>query len=625
VGEAVSRAAAVLGAAARCAGGQAGLGEALEGLGPSFVKAGQTLATRPDLVGEAVAAELSRLQATAAPFPSAEALAILEEELGQPLGVLFRELSPEPVAAASLGQVYRGVTRDGRAVAVKVQRPGALAQVRTDLALLTAVLRAVRGAVGMSRDLTPLAEEVGAALCGELDYEAEARNLREFSASLRGQPGVVVPEPLEELSTCRVLTLEWVEGRGVQELTRLAAGAGGEGATEGLSAGESSASGRPVTGDAIKAAERARIDLLRLVNMGVDSSLFQLLESGIMHGDPHPGNLLLTEAGELAYLDLGQLFRVDSDTRAALLACIVHLALGNCRALVAALDRLGLFKPEMSQTELEADLEQELSQRGPRSWTQFRSLAGILGRLGVKYKFLLPPSYTILLRSLGTLEGVALSVDSEFEMVKAAVPYAINRLLAMDSGEVASILAEALPEDVSALATVVEKVASAEVDTEAFSALPCALQPAASDVGSLGQGLHSQRPNLVSRLQRLDLPGLIKELDRRGSEDGLGFLSSAVAVVAASIACAGSIIGTGTGRAPRRGGQAAGLARGLAGTYAKQVWGRLSDASVRRFIMQTALKCFRQLWQRAIIRPSQKLAASVIGVLRRDPAKASMS
>ena len=276
-----------------------------------------------------------------------------------------------------------------------------------------------------------------------------------------------------------------------------------------------------------------------------------------------------------------------------------------------------MFKPEMNRTELEADLQQELSERGPRSWTQFRSLAGILGRLGVKYKFLLPPSYTILLRSLGTLEGVALSVDSEFEMVKAAVPYSLNRLLAMDSGEVASILAEALPEDVSALATVVEKVASAEVDTEAFSALPCALQPAASDVGNLGQGLHPQRPSLTGRLQRIDLPDLIKELDRRGSDDGLGFLSSAVAVAAASIAC--------TGRAPRRGGQAAGLARGLAVAYARQVWGRLSDASVRRFAIQTVLKCFRQLWQRAIIRPLQKLAASVLGILRRGPLKASMA
>ena len=597
----------MLGAAARWAGGLEGLCEALEGLGPSFVKAGQTLATRPDVVGAAAAEELGRLQSGAAPFSSSVACGILEEELGGPPHEVFKDLSPEPVAAASLGQVYRGTTRDGRAVAVKVQRPGALAQVRTDIALLAGALRALRGAAGMSRDLTPLAEEVGSALCGELDYVQEARNLREFSTSLRGHPDVVVPQPLEELSTSRVLTMEWVDGQGLQELARLAAG-------------KPSTSGRPPTDG--EAAGRARSDLLRLVDLGVDSSLYQLLESGVLHGDPHPGNLLLTKDGRLAYLDLGQVLRVDPETRSALLACIVHLALGNSRALVAALDRLGLLKPETSRGALELDLRRELAAGGERSWAKFRSLASILGRLGVKYKFLLPPSYTVLVRSLGTLEGVALAADSEFEMVRAAVPYAVKRLLAMESGEVASILAETLPEDTESLATVVEKLSSVGVGEEAFSALPRALK--AGDVSARGAGQDSPRQDLGIKLQRLDLPSLVSELDRRGAEEGLDFLSSAAATVAASLAC--SLLPTGPSAgaaADARRPQSLRPARALVGRFMKQVLGSLSVCPVRHFALQAARKFALQLWQRLVQRPARKFRAAVLGLLRLRPLAAS--
>jgi len=573
------------------------------------VKAGQTLATRPDVVGAAAAEELGRLQSGAAPFPSAVARGILEEELGCPPQEVFRDLSPEPVAAASLGQVYRGTTQDGRAVAVKVQRPGAPAQVRTDIALLAGALRALRGAVGMTRDLAPLAEEMGAALRGELDYVQEARNLREFATSLRGHPNVVVPQPLEELSTSRVLTLEWVDGQGLQELARRAAG-------------EPSASGSCPPGG--EAAERARSDLLHLIDLGVDCSLYQLLESGVLHGDPHPGNLLLTEDGRLAYLDLGQVLRVDPETRSALLACIVHLALGNCEALVAALDRLGLLKPETSRKALEVDLRKELAARGERSWAKFRSLASILGRLGVKYKFLLPPSYTVLVRSLGTLEGVALAADSEFEMVRAAVPYAVKRLLAMESSEVASILAEALPEDTEALATVIEKLSSIGVGEEAFSALPRALKAAEFNVNSTGEGPPHQHLGL--KLQRLDLPSLVSELDRRGAEEGLNFLSSAAATVAASLACSLLSIGPAAGgTAEVRRSQTLRPATVLTGSFTKQVLGSLSVSSVRHFALLAAQKFVLQLWQRLVRRPARKFAAAMLELLRLRPRAVSLA
>ena len=442
----------------------------------------------------------------------------------------------------------------------------------------------------MTRDLAPLAEEMGAALSKELDYIQEARNLREFATSLRGHPDVMVPQPLEELSTSRVLTLEWVDGQGLQELARRAAG-------------EPSGSGRSPTGG--DAAERARSDLLRLVDLGVDCSLYQLLESGVL-------------------LDLGQVFRVDPETRSALLACIVHLALGNSGGLVAALDRLGLLKPETSREALEADLRRELAARGERSWAKFRSLASILGRLGVKYKFLLPPSYTVLVRSLGTLEGVALAADSEFEMVRAAVPYAVKRLLAMESGEVASILAEALPEDTEALATVVEKLSSIGVGEEAFSALPRALKAAEFGVDSTGEG--PPRQDLGLKLQRLDLPSLVSELDRRGAEEGLNFLSSAAATVAASLTC--SLLSTGPAA-----GDAAGVSRSqtlrpatvLAGSFTKQVLGSLSVSPVRHFALLAAQKFVLQLWQCLVRRPARKFVAAFLEILRLRPRAVSLA
>jgi aarF domain-containing kinase len=367
-------------------------------------------------------------QDNVAPFSNAAAFAILDQELARPAAEVFSSLSDDPVASASLGQVYKGVLRPewgGHTVAVKVQRPGAAASIALDFRVLRQTIGVVQRAAGLERDLRGLTDEVGTALQGECDFRNEAANAAAFGRAHAGLPFVLVPRVVEELTSRRVLVSQWVDGRSPTQL---------------------------LAGRAADVAGADAAGILSMVRMGIQCSLAQLLVTGCMHGDPHSGNLLLARDGRLCYLDFGLIVRVSPQHRQAMMAALVHLGLGEWRRLVGDLAELDLLKPGTDQAALAEDLRAEFSavlasapeadggggalqaQQLPllslqSSSLSFSTLAGVLFRVAFKYRFLLPSYFPLVVRSVSSLEGVALSIDPGFKLVSAGMPVVLNQLL----------------------------------------------------------------------------------------------------------------------------------------------------------------------------------------------------
>lgn len=248
------------------------------------------LLSRPDVLPPEFLRELEKLQDRLPPFPTDQALAVIEAEYGRPASEVFAYISDTPVAAASLGQVFRATLMDGSDVAVKVQRPGVVSSISLDVLILRQLAGEVRRWGKLNTDLPALIDEWAASLFKELDYRAEAANGMKFKELYSHLEGVYVPTMHTALTTRRVLVMEWVQG----ERLRTAYAASGGGSTPPAA---SAAAARTLTAGSQ--------DDLRLVEVGVRCSLEQLLEYGYYHADPHPGNLLRTEDGKLAYIDFG--------------------------------------------------------------------------------------------------------------------------------------------------------------------------------------------------------------------------------------------------------------------------------------------------------------------------------
>lgn len=388
------------------------LRDVLIDLGPAFVKIGQAVSARPDAVPPVYCAELEKLQDRIPPFDNATAMRILEEELGAPPRTVFSELSPDTIAAASLGQVYRGRLREsGREVAVKVQRPGVAAAIGLDTYILRRVAVYVRSARKLNSDLPALLDEWAASLFKELDYRNEAANGTRFRELYSHMEGIYVPEMDHKHTTRRVLVMEWVEGE------RLRSGSGGYG-------------------------QLGSEQDLALVDVGVRCSLEQMLEEGFYHADPHPGNLLKTADGRLAYLDFGMMGEVDADIRRGLIRATLHLTNREYAALADDFITLG-FLPKGSNKEevvpaLTGVFQQALA--GGVSNLSFGDLGTNLGQTMYKYQFRIPPYYTLLVRSLSVLEGIALASDPKYKVLRAAYPWVARRLLTDESPELRDTL-----------------------------------------------------------------------------------------------------------------------------------------------------------------------------------------
>jgi predicted unusual protein kinase regulating ubiquinone biosynthesis (AarF/ABC1/UbiB family) len=368
-------------------------------LGPAFIKAGQALSTRPDIVPPVLLEELSRLQDQLPAFPSDLARACIAEDLGGSVEELYGSLEAEPISAASLGQVYRGTLKDGRSVAVKVQRPGLREQITLDLYIVRNIAGWLKANIGFIRsDLVALIDELGKRVFEEMDYCNEADNAERFAILHSHNKHIAVPAIYRSLTSRRVLTMEWIEG---VKLTRL---------------------------EAVKA---MGVNPDELVQIGVNCSLQQLLEHGFFHADPHPGNLLALADGRLAYLDFGMMSEVSRSSRTGLIRAVVHLVNRNFDALSHDFVTLGFLAEEVDLKPIVPAFEEVFGQAIELgvSRMDFKAVTDDLSGVMYRFPFQVPPYYALIIRSLITLEGIALSVDRNFKILGAAYPYFARRLL----------------------------------------------------------------------------------------------------------------------------------------------------------------------------------------------------
>ncbi|KAL5208797.1 hypothetical protein ABZP36_033232 [Zizania latifolia] len=399
-------------------------------LGPTFVKVGQSLSTRPDIIGSDISEALAELHENVPPFPREDAMKIIEGEFELPVSHIFSYISDEPVAAASFGQVYQGRTVDGALVAIKVQRPNLLPSVLRDVYILCLGLAFVRKVAKRKSNIALYADELGKGFVGELDYNIEAANVTKFLEFHSRYSFMLVPKVLKQFTRKRVLTMEWVYGENPTELLSLSKG---------------------ISLDITESSERQKIKakarLLDLVNKGVEASLVQLLETGLLHADPHPGNLRYTPEGRVGFLDFGLLCMMEKKHQHAMLASIVHIVNGDWASLVYDLTMMDVVPPRTNLCRVTMDLEDALGEVTFEDGIPDVKFSRVLGKIwsvAFKYHFRMPPYYTLVLRSLASLEGLAMAADGTFKTFQAAYPYVAQKLLSDNSVATRRLLHQAI-------------------------------------------------------------------------------------------------------------------------------------------------------------------------------------
>ena len=394
------------------------LRQILTRLGPTFIKVGQALSTRPDLVRRDFLDELVKLQDQLPPFDNDIAFAIIETELGMSVEKAYREISPTPVAAASLGQVYKAILPTGEEVAVKVQRPGLRSLLSLDLYLMRWAAQKFGRLLplNLGHDLTLIVDEFGTKLFEEIDYQNEGRNAEKFATNFQNNPEVKVPSIYWRYSGRRVLTLEWIDGYKLTD-------------TENIKA--------------------LGLDPNNIVKIGVTSGLQQLLEHGFFHADPHPGNLFATFDGRMAYIDFGMMDQLEEETKETLASCVVDLINKDYENLAANFVKLGFLTPETDIKPIIPALERVLGNAiGQRVGDfNFRTITDDFSELMYEYPFRIPAKFALIIRSLVTQEGAALTLDPNFKIVQVAYPYVAKRLLTGESPQLRRRLLDVLFKD----------------------------------------------------------------------------------------------------------------------------------------------------------------------------------
>ncbi len=394
------------------------LRELLTRLGPTFIKVGQALSTRPDLVRKDFLEELVKLQDQLPPFDNAIAYRLIETELGRSIEEIYSELSPSPVAAASLGQVYRGRLHSGEEVAVKVQRPNLRPVITLDLYLMrwAAGWLAPWLPLNLGHDLSLIVDEFGTKLFEEIDYLNEGRNAEKFATNFRNDPCVRVPAIYWRYTSTRVLTLEWLNGFKLTDTKKV---------------------------------KEVGLDPEAIIEIGVTSGLQQLLEYGFFHADPHPGNLFAMPDGKMGYIDFGMMDQLDETTKETLVDALVHLVNKDYNDLAADFVKLGFLTPDTDICPIVPALEATLGDAINKNVGDFnfKTITDQFSQLMYDYPFRVPAKFALIIRSLVTQEGIALSLNPNFKIVEVAYPYVARRLLTGESPQLRRRLLEVLFKD----------------------------------------------------------------------------------------------------------------------------------------------------------------------------------
>lgn len=387
-------------------------------LGPTFVKLGQGLSTRPDICPPEYLEELSELQDALPTFPDAEAFSCIERELGLTLNSIFSSISPSPIAAASLGQVYKAELKySGQIVAVKVQRPCIEEAIGLDFYLIRGVGFLINKYVDIiTTDVVALIDEFASRVYQELNYVQEGQNARRFKKLYADKEDVLVPDIFWDYTSGKVLTMEWVEGVKLNEQVAI---------------------------------ESQGLKVLDLVNTGIQCSLRQLLEYGYFHADPHPGNLLATPEGKLAFLDFGMMSETPEEARFAIIGHVVHMVNRDYEAMARDYYALDFLSPDVDVSPIVPALRNFFDDALNSSVSElnFKTIVDGLGAVLYQYPFNVPAYYALILRSLTVLEGLALYADPNFKVLAASYPYFAKRLLTDPNPYLRDALVELLFKD----------------------------------------------------------------------------------------------------------------------------------------------------------------------------------
>jgi predicted unusual protein kinase regulating ubiquinone biosynthesis (AarF/ABC1/UbiB family) len=372
----------------------------LHKLGPTFIKIGQTISTRADLLPLSAMLELAKLQEDVQPYPSGIALATIESELGGRLEELYRTFDPNPIAAASLSQAYKATLKDGREVVVKVQRPNLPKIIAADVQILAAIADEVMQYPSLCRhtDWPGVVKEFARTIFEEIDYIREGRNADRFRHNFRNFDRVFIPRIIWRLTGRRVLTIEFVEGAKVTDTATL---------------------------DALG------INREEITRAGCNFYMRQLLEDGFFHADPHPGNLRIMADGQVGIFDFGMVGRISPELKRHLVNAFLHVVERKYYDLIDDFIGMGFLDAKVDKDALHEELTPILEKRFSAGMTRlrFRQMLFDFSDVCYRYPFRLPTEFTFVMRALLTLEGVALTINPKFNFVEATMPFAHRILL----------------------------------------------------------------------------------------------------------------------------------------------------------------------------------------------------
>lgn len=376
------------------------LKEKLIKLGPTFIKIGQAMGTRADLLPLPFVKELGTLVDQVPPFPNDIAFAIIEHELGKRINEVYAEFEIEPVAAASLGQVYRAWLHSGEEVAIKVQRPNLEAAIRGDIVILKKVAKFAERfpQLNENADWPGMLREFDVTIHEEMDYVAEGHNAERFRENFKNWSNIHVPAIHWHATTKKVLTMEFIHGTKVTDLDEQT---------------------------------NRNISPSKVNRLLIKTYLKQLLEDGFFHADPHPGNLLIMPDGRIAFFDFGMVGRITSELQAKMIDAFFHVVGKDPGGIAQDLIDLDFLKPGTPPSTIKPVVERmfEFHFNLKLKDVNFKELTYDLADVMYDYPFRLPSNFTYIMRALMTLEGIGIVTDPEFNFFETAKPYAKEFML----------------------------------------------------------------------------------------------------------------------------------------------------------------------------------------------------
>jgi ubiquinone biosynthesis protein len=364
-----------------------------EELGPTFIKLGQILSTRSDILPRSVITELEKLQDSVPPFPFDDVQYLIESEFGEKIENVFREFSATPVAAASIAQVHTARLYSGKNVVVKVQRPDIEKNIFLDLKLLKKLARFIdkKTKYGRLYDFTKMVQDFEDTLKNELDFRTEGENAEEFRKNLSSDKGIKVPDIYWVHTTKRVLIMECIEGIRLNELDEL---------------------------------EKAGIDRKLIAKNLSVSMLNQFLRDGFFHADPHPGNIMVLPDNDIVFLDFGMVGRLNEELKDKVLEMLMGFVFNNSRLFIKALIGLDTGTPHKTITipEKEIDMLRGKYMSLPINRIRVSEVFNDISSLAFTYHIVIPNEFTLFIKTLVTLEGTVGRLDPDFNVLKTAEP-----------------------------------------------------------------------------------------------------------------------------------------------------------------------------------------------------------